>query len=317
MKLGCTVEEVEYAKKNTKSKYRINDKMRVIQLQDVDDNMIELLKRCWKKNELEVKGEELRNLIQEKYNSIGYLEDCLINKHPLTPDECFKKEENCSEFVCGVNNVLVIGDLHLPFARIGYLNFCKEIYKKYNCNKVVFIGDIIDNHYSSFHETDPDGHSAAEELRLAKLAVAKFYEAFPVAKVCCGNHDNIPIRKAFNGGVSSTWIKSISEVLNTPNWEYSDEFVIDNVLYTHGIGRKAALRMQADLISVVQGHYHSEGYIQYSVGRNYKLFAMQVGCGINDKSYAMAYGKHFNKMHINCGVVLENGRLPILEYMDL
>jgi hypothetical protein len=27
-----------------------------------------------------------------------------------------------------------------------------------------FIGDIIDNHYSSYHESDPDGYSAGEEL---------------------------------------------------------------------------------------------------------------------------------------------------------
>jgi hypothetical protein len=31
----------------------------------------------------------------------------------------------------------------------------------------------------------------------------------------------------------------------------------------------------------------------------------------------MAYSKHFDKMHINCGVVLENGTLPILEYQKL
>ena len=47
------------------------------------------------------------------------------------------------------------------------------------------------------------------------------------------------------------------------------------------------------------------------------MFAMQIGCGVDDRSYAMAYGKHFDKMHINCGVVLENGTLPILEYQKL
>ena len=75
--------------------------------------------------------------------------------------------------------------------------------------------------------------------------------------------------------------------------------------------------MQQDLISTVQGHYHSESYIKYSVGKRSKLFAMQIGCGVDDKSYAMAYGKYFAKNHINCGVVLENGKLPVIEYMDL
>lgn len=216
-----------------------------------------------------------------------------------------------------VTRVLVIGDLHAPFIREGYLDFCKNIYKKYNCNEVVFIGDLIDQHFSSFWNIDPDGHSAAEELRLAKLQIQEWYKTFPIAKVCIGNHDLIPARKMFNAGVSKVWLKDISEILNTPNWEYAEEFIIDEVLYVHGISRKALERMKADLISVVQGHYHSESYIHYAVGKFKKMFAMQVGCGVDDKSYAMAYNKHFNKVHVNCGVVLENGQLPILEYMNL
>ena len=213
--------------------------------------------------------------------------------------------------------ILVIGDLHAPFTREGYFEFCQSIYEKYNCNSAVFIGDLIDNHFSSFHDTDPDGHGAAEELRLAKQQIQQWYRTFPSAKVCIGNHDLIPIRKAFNSGLSKLWIKSIAEVLDTPNWEFEEEFYINEVLYTHGTARKANKRMHADLISVVQGHYHSESYIEYSVGKFKKMFAMQVGCGVDDRSYAMAYGRHFDKMHINCGVVLENGTLPILEYMKL
>ena len=52
--------------------------------------------------------------------------------------------------------ILVIGDLHAPFELDGYLEFCQETYAKYLCNQVIFIGDIIDNHYSSYHETFSD-----------------------------------------------------------------------------------------------------------------------------------------------------------------
>ena len=54
------------------------------------------------------------------------------------------------------NNILVIGDLHEPFCLDEYLYFCIEKYREFNCNEVVFIGDIIDNHYSSYHETNAD-----------------------------------------------------------------------------------------------------------------------------------------------------------------
>ena len=41
--------------------------------------------------------------------------------------------------------ILVIGDLHLPFTLPGYLEFCKEVYSNWNCNQVIYIGDILDN----------------------------------------------------------------------------------------------------------------------------------------------------------------------------
>lgn len=215
------------------------------------------------------------------------------------------------------NRVLVIGDLHLPFTKKKYINFCISMYNKYKCNTVVFIGDIIDNHFSSFYDADPDGLSAGAELTEAINGVAAWYKAFPNAKVCLGNHDLIPNRRAFNSGMSSRWIKTLDEVLKVPTWEFKEEFIIDDVKYVHGTGRKAINRSKDDFINVVQGHYHSESYINFSVGERSKLFAMQVGCGVDRESYAMAYGKHFKKMHINCGVVLEDGTLPILEYMKL
>jgi len=68
--------------------------------------------------------------------------------------------------------ILVIGDIHAPFVLKGYLDFCKDTYAKYNCNQVIFIGDIIDNHYSSYHEADPDGMGGADELAYAISVIA-------------------------------------------------------------------------------------------------------------------------------------------------
>jgi hypothetical protein len=214
-------------------------------------------------------------------------------------------------------NVLIIGDLHLPFTKEGYFEHCVKIKEKYNCNEFVFIGDIIDNHYSSFHDSDPDGMGAGEEIKAAQDGIQKWYNEFPNAKVCLGNHCLIPNRKAFNAGLSRHWVKSIQEVFQLWDWTFSDSFIIDDVVYEHGIGGKAQQRSKRELISVVQGHYHTDMYIHYTVGRNFKIFGMQVGCGVDQDSYAMAYGKYFPKPAIGCGVILNNGTLPILEPMNL
>ena len=211
------------------------------------------------------------------------------------------------------NRVLVIGDLHEPFCLDTYLKHCKGVYDKYNCNKVVFIGDVIDNHYSSFHETDPDGMGGGDELDYAIKRLSKWVKAFPKATVLIGNHDRIISRKAFSGGIPKKWIRSYNEVLNAPDWN----FVIDDVLYIHGEGGTARTKMKKELHSVVQGHLHTQGYIEWVVGSRFKIFGMQVGCGINKYSYAMAYGKNFPKPFISCAVVLNGGKLPILEPMEL
>ena len=36
-----------------------------------------------------------------------------------------------------------------------------------------------DNHFQSFHSTDPDGHSAAKELEMAKDKIGLWYKTFP------------------------------------------------------------------------------------------------------------------------------------------
>ena len=66
------------------------------------------------------------------------------------------------------NNVLIIGDLHAPFIREGYLEFCRTEQEKWNCGTVVFIGDIIDGHSWSFHQHDVDGSSVKDEVKRAK-----------------------------------------------------------------------------------------------------------------------------------------------------
>lgn len=211
-------------------------------------------------------------------------------------------------------NILVVGDLHEPFTLDGYFDFVKKIYDKYNCTNIIFIGDLIDNHYSSFHSTNPDGHSAAQEFIKAKNNILQWYNEFPNAFVTLGNHDLTSSRVSFNAGLSSFWIKSVSELMETPNWRYSESFIINDILFTHGTGRKAKQRATKDMISVVQGHYHTESYIHFINGLMQRIFAMQIGSGLDDKSYAAAYGRFGNKSHVNVGVILENN-VPLIEYM--
>ena len=206
-----------------------------------------------------------------------------------------------------MSKVLIIGDIHEPFCLDGYIQHCKNVYKEFNCNKVVFIGDIIDSHYSSFHSTDPDGMSAKDELNLSIKKLRKWHKAFPKATVIIGNHDRIVARKALANGISAKWIKEYKDVLEVPTWNFKTDETIDNVLYVHGEGATAFTKAKTLFQSVVAGHTHTKCYIEYMNN----IFGMQVGCGVDKDSYAMAYAKNYAPPQIACGVVLD-GKLPIL-----
>lgn len=212
--------------------------------------------------------------------------------------------------------VLVIGDLHEPFCVKGYLEHCLNIYNRHNCNEVVFIGDIIDNHASSYHETNPDGHNAGAELKLAISNIQNWYKTFPKATVIIGNHDRLIMRKAQTAGLSKLWIKDYAEVLGTPDWNFTESIEIDNVLYIHGEGGTARQRARRDLQSIVQGHLHTQAYVDWVVGSKFKIFGCQVGCGIDHKTYAMTYAKEFAKPAIGCAVILD-GKTVFNEMMNL
>jgi len=215
------------------------------------------------------------------------------------------------------NRVLVIGDLHEPFCLDGYLDFCKEQYTIHNCNKVVFIGDIIDNHYSSYHESSADGLGGKYELDQAIQKLSRWYKAFPDAHVTLGNHDRIIIRKAQTSDIPSKWIKEFGEVLETPNWKFVTEVYIDDVRYVHGDkSGKPRMATKRDMVSTVSGHYHTDMYVEYMFGKTRALFAMAVGCGIDSKTYAMGYMQGGKKEAIGIGIV-KGGNIAFNVRMEL
>lgn len=210
--------------------------------------------------------------------------------------------------------VLVIGDLHAPFTLEGYLEHCIDMYTKWDCDTVVFIGDIVDHHYSSYHETDANALGGGDELQKAIEMLKPWHDAFPNAYVTIGNHDLIISRRATTSNIPRQWVRQYKDVLETPGWVFVESLEIDDVMYTHG-SSTAKTVARNDLQSIVQGHLHSQAYIEYFVGTNRKIFAFQIGCGVDKDTYAMAYGKKFKKPIISCGVVIYSN--PYLELMEL
>lgn len=220
-------------------------------------------------------------------------------------------------------NTLIIADTHLPFEVKDYLQFCKQIEKKFKCKRVVHIGDLVDNHAISYHEHDPDGWSPADEMREVDKKLVKWFKAFPKLHLCIGNHDSLVDRKGKTVGLPRRCFNQFRNIWNLPSgWKDDFDFEFDSVRYQHGTGFSGKYghisAMEANRQSTVIGHLHSVAGVGFSANSRECIFGMCVGCGIDRKKYAFAYGKDFRrKPIIGCGVVLEGGKFPMFIPMDL
>lgn len=208
-----------------------------------------------------------------------------------------------------MSRVLIVGDPHEPVCREGYLQFCKTIYKKYNCNRVIIIGDIVDWQAISFHIKHPECPGPKDEYKLAKAKVQKWYRAFPQAKVCIGNHDARPERLAQTVDIPACFLKDYKTLWKTPHWTWDYSFWIDGVYYTHGTntgGVHPAWTVAGKIgESVVLGHNHSRAGVKWRTNPARRFFAMDVGCGIDIKAFQFAYGRDYvDRPVLACGVVI-------------
>ena len=220
-----------------------------------------------------------------------------------------------------MSNVLVVGDIHEPVSRRGYLKFCKDIYREWDCDRIVFIGDIVDWSAISFHVHNPQAPGPHDEYLLALAKIQKWYKAFPKAEVMIGNHDARPRRVAEANSIPAKFIRNYADIWKTPNWDWKPSTVIDDVFYCHGHGKGGGNTPAWNLskkmgMSVCIGHFHSKGGVNWSANPLRRWFGMDVGTGIDDEAYAFAYAKEqVTRSILSCGVVLSG--VPYHEIMPV
>ena len=220
------------------------------------------------------------------------------------------------------SRILVISDMHLPYSVAGLIPFLQMLKDKYNPTRVICIGDELDYHANSFHDSDPDLLSAGKELTTALDSIAKIHEMFPVMDILDSNHGSMIHRKAKHHGIPRHHIKSYNEVLGVgKGWQWHDELIVDlpngkPVYFHHGKSANGIQLSQTMGMSCCQGHHHNEFGIRYWANSLGLYFSLQVGCMIDNDSYAFAYNNvNLKKPIIGCAVIIDS--IPILEAYPL
>lgn len=218
--------------------------------------------------------------------------------------------------------ILFISDMHIPYHNKGLLPFLQKLKDKYKPTRVICLGDELDYHALSFHDSDPDLDSAGGELGKSIPVIKQLEEMFPVMDLIDSNHGSMVFRKAKHHGIPVAVLKSYNEVLGVgPGWKWHNDMVLDlpngQKLYVHhGKTAEAIRTSQMYGMNHVCGHYHESFAVKYWSTPQGLHWAVNSGCLIDNKALAFAYNKVNPKRPI-IGTSLVIDSRPILEEMKL
>ncbi len=106
------------------------------------------------------------------------------------------------------SKVFVISDLHIPYHHRSSFAFLKAVKEKYKPDLVINIGDELDQHAISMHDSNPDLPSAGDELKTSKTYIKELEKIFPKMILIHSNHSSLVYRRALKYGLPREYLRS-------------------------------------------------------------------------------------------------------------
>lgn len=199
-------------------------------------------------------------------------------------------------------SILVIPDLHCPVMHQDAFKFIKWAKHEFKPDKVICLGDELDYHCLSFHETEMEcPYNESQEFEEAKRYFSNMYDMFDNVDILESNHGSMVYRKAKSCRIPRQFLLTYDQVLGAPpGYKWHNNLVIqasngEYINFEHGHrAPNTSFKKSKDLaMSTVQGHHHSSFEILYWQNYQKKYFGMTAGCLIDDEKYAFLYNKTF------------------------
>ena len=220
-----------------------------------------------------------------------------------------------------MDNVLFISDLHAPYQHKDALYFLEALHSKHKFKRIINVGDEMDYHAMSFHDTDPNLLNAGDELKKAKKALQQLESIFPEMDLMESNHGSMKYRRAKAHGIPVELMVPYATACGVgQGWQWfphrTYEFGSHTVHVTHGKGVSTRRNVEQMGCCFVQGHYHGLFELVYNGTPHALNWGMTVGCLIDDESLAFAYNKNTLKRPVlGCGGIIDGK--PVLFPMIL
>jgi hypothetical protein len=126
-------------------------------------------------------------------------------------------------------NRLVISDLHIPYHHKDAFDFLTATKRAYQCTEILNVGDMLDHHQGSYHESEPDALDPETEYYETQKYGKELQSRFPKMVITQGNHDKIPQRKLKSVGLPSSMLSDYNALYGfKEGWKWLDEYRFDS-----------------------------------------------------------------------------------------
>ncbi len=278
---------------------------------------IELAKtgKSWRKiaELLEVSKSTVSDYLRKEFSQV------VVDNRKSSETYSVRKSDNVEH---DNSRILLISDLHIPYHHQDAIAFLLHLKEKYNPTRVICLGDEVDGHALSFHDSDPDLPSAGDEIRQALPVIAELFKIFPKMDILESNHGSLVWRKAKVFGIPKHYIKSYNEVLGVDSgWKWSFDLTVDlpngQKCYMHHGKTSNIIQLSQQMgMNATQGHYHETFKIDYWGNSTGLYWGMQCGCLIDDDKLAFNYNNvNIKRPIIGTGLIIDS--MPVLEPMRL
>jgi predicted phosphodiesterase len=213
------------------------------------------------------------------------------------------------------DRILFISDTHAPYHHKDTIAFLSEIKREFKPDRIVCVGDELDYHALSYHDSDPDLDSAGIELIRGCATIKQLEELFPVMDLLHSNHGSMVYRRAKTSGMPRHVLKPYHEILGVDGekWKWHTSLILKqnvgkDIFVCHGSKKNSEVYARSLGCNVVQGHFHEDFRIGYYNSPGGLIWGMNVGCLIDNEELAFEYNKiNPNRPILGTGIVI-NGR---------
>jgi len=215
------------------------------------------------------------------------------------------------------SRLLIIPDQHAPYHHPDTIAFLDDVAINVEPTRIINLGDEVDNHGLSMHDSDPNLDSPGMELAKAKIFLKELAELFPVMDICHSNHGSLVYRRAKKFGIPVEYIKSYRDILFDGNegdgwqWQQKVRLVLPNgerLILQHQSSGDTLLNAAHERSNLIEGHEHGTFEIKFKQNEYSDNYWIAIsGCLVDETALAFEYGKLFTKKPvIGCTVVLDS-----------